>query len=69
MDTDALLKKEVVTLAEALRSAHIAVLLAINSISVLMSVSSLICVSGSTICNYKIAVIALKFTGYASKTY
>ncbi|RWR78552.1 protein ACCUMULATION AND REPLICATION OF CHLOROPLASTS 3 [Cinnamomum micranthum f. kanehirae] len=37
VDTDALLKKEVLTLAEALRSAHIAVLLAINSISVLMS--------------------------------
>lgn len=50
VDTDALLKKEVLTLAEALRSAHIAVLLAINSISVLMSVSNLICVSGSTVC-------------------
>ncbi|XP_068640423.1 protein ACCUMULATION AND REPLICATION OF CHLOROPLASTS 3, chloroplastic [Aristolochia californica] len=37
VDTDALLKKEVVTLAEALRSANNAVLLAINAIYVLSS--------------------------------
>ncbi|KAK9115701.1 hypothetical protein Sjap_014648 [Stephania japonica] len=37
VDTDALLKKEVVTLAEALKTANNAVLLAINSISLFMS--------------------------------
>ncbi|KAF6174615.1 hypothetical protein GIB67_006267 [Kingdonia uniflora] len=37
VDTDSLLKKEVLTLAEALKSANNAVFLAINSISILMS--------------------------------
>lgn len=40
MDIDALLKREMVTLAEALKSANNAVLLGLNTISVLMSVSS-----------------------------
>ncbi|MCL7049895.1 hypothetical protein MKW94_001554 [Papaver nudicaule] len=37
VDTDALLKREMVTLAEALKSANNAVLLALNAISILMS--------------------------------
>ena len=39
IDTDALLKKDLVTLDEALKTADNAVLLAINAISVLISVS------------------------------
>lgn len=39
IDTDALLKKDLVTLDEALKSANSAVLLAINAISILISVS------------------------------
>lgn len=39
IDTDALLKKDLVTLDEALKSANSAVLLAINAISILVSVS------------------------------
>lgn len=52
IDTDALLKKDLVTLDEALKTADNAVLLAINAISVLISVSLHSWISAWASCYY-----------------
>lgn len=74
IDTDTLLKKDLVTLDEALKTADNGVLLAINAISVLISVSlsSLISVgplSPHVCIILRASIISMTFTGDAQKAY